>query len=216
MTSRCFLVIIRFGEVIDLKKIFMVIAAAVLLGACSADINSAYVEDLKARGADKTEIEELIRYEKNNRHLPDGGYVDVTGRTVEDVARERGLTLKEYLDEYELPPDMPALVSETEANYTIPVRRMLDMYGMSFESFRQVFNMPDSVDENMTWGEAIGEAPLGEYVDMYVGKDSLEGFKRMYSLDDSVNESTKWKDVREQVDAVKKAQREKQTGQRDE
>lgn len=76
--------------------------------------------------------------------------------------------------------------------------------------------MPDSVDENMTWGEAIGEAPLGEYVDMYVGKDSLEGFKRMYSLDDSVNESTKWKDVREQVDAVKKAQREKQTGQRDE
>ena len=187
-----------------MKKIFIIFAAALLLASCAHQTDTAYVEELRARGADETEINELIEYEKNNKSLPDGGYVDVTGRTVADVAAERGLPLGEYLAEYGLPEDMPGLVSETEANYTIPALRMAEMYDMSFETLKQTFGLPDSVTENTTWGEAIGEATLGAFA----GESNVESFKKLYNLDESVTADTKYKEVREQVDGVKKQQRE--------
>ncbi len=198
-----------------MKKITALIAAVLLLASCSGG-DTAYVKDLRKRGESDAEIKAYINYEKGRKNQPKGGYIDVTGRTVAEVAKERGLTLEEYLSEYDLPPDMPGLVSETEANYTIPVHRMLDMYGMSFESFKQMFDIPDGIDENSPWGIAIGEAPVGAYIDMYVGKDSLEKFKEQYDLPDSVENDTKWKEVREQVDAAKKKQRETQVEQTEE
>ena len=187
-----------------MKKVFIIFAAAIMLAACANNADSAYVKELRSRGADEAEINELIEYEKNNKILPEGGYVDVTERTVAEVAEERGLTLAEYLNEYDLPSDMPALVSETEANYTIPAYRMAQMYDMSFETLKQTFELPDSVDEDTPWGEAIGEATLGAYA----GEDNVESFKQMYGLDNSVKADTKYKEVREQVDAAKKRQRE--------
>ena len=188
----------------DLKKIFIIFTAALLLASCAKQADMAYVEELRSRGADETEINALIEYEKGNKSQPDGGYVDVTGRTVGEVAKERGLTLSEYLNEYELPADMPSLVSETEANYTIPAYRMAEMYDMSFETLKQTFELPDSVTENTTWGEAIGEATLGAYA----GEENVESFKKLYGLDKSVTAGTKYKEVREQIDMAKKQQRE--------
>ena len=176
-------------EMMNLKKIFIIFAAALTLTSCAGKTDTAYIEELRSRGADKAEINEFIKYEKNNDSLPEGGYVDVTGRTVAEVAKERGLKLSEYLSEYDLPSDMPALVSETEANYTIPAYRMAQMYDMSFETLKQTFELPDSVEENTPWGEAIGEAPLGAYA----GEDNVELFKKLYGLDESVTAKTKYK-----------------------
>ena len=187
-----------------MKKILIIFAATLLLASCVNQTDTAYVKELRARGANEAEINELIEYESGNTSLPEGGYVDVTGRTVGEVAKERGLELAEYLAEYDLPSDMPELVSETEANYTIPAYRMAEMYGMSFEALKQTFELPDSVTEDMTWGEAIGEATIGAYA----GEGNIESFKKLYNLDNSVTEATKYKEVREQVDTVKKQQRE--------
>ena len=187
-----------------MKKIFIIFAAALMLTSCAVQSDMPYIEELRERGADEAEINALIEYEKSNKSLPEGGYVDVTGRTVAEVAKERGLTLNEYLDEYDLPADMPALVSETEANYTIPAYRMAEMYDMSFETLKQTFELPESVAEDTTWGEAIGETTLGAYA----GENNVERFKKLYGLDDSVDANTKYKEIREQVDAVKKQQRE--------
>ena len=187
-----------------MKKIFIIFAAVLLLASCANVSDMAYIEELRSRGAEKSEIDALIEYEKGNKSLPDGGYVDVTGRTVAEVAKERGLTLAEYLNEYDLPADMPGLVSETEANYTIPAYRMAQMFDMSFETLKQTFELPDSVNENTPWGKAIGEATLGAYA----GENNVESFKKLYGLDESVTADTKWKEVREIVDTVKKQQRE--------
>ena len=206
MTRQVILVIICFREVMNLKKLLLIIAAVMLTASCAGQSDTSYVNELRERGADEEEIDALIEYEKNNENLPEGGYVDVTGRTIEEVAKERGLTLEEYLAEFDLPEDMPGLVSENEAYYTIPAKRMAELLDMSFDTLKQVFNLPESVTEETTWGEAMGETTLGAYA----GEDNVESFKEMYKLDDSVTADTLWKDVREQVDAVKKEQRETQ------
>ena len=189
-----------------MKKLLLIIAAVMLTASCAGQSDTSYVNELRERGEDEEEIDALIEYEKNNENLPVGGYVDVTGRTIEEVAKERGLTLEEYLAEFDLPEDMPGLVSENEAYYTIPAKRMAELLDMSFDTLKQVFNLPESVTEETTWGEAMGETTLGAYA----GEDNVESFKEMYKLDDSVTADTLWKDVREQVDAVKKEQRETQ------
>lgn len=184
--------------------VLIALTAAVLCSCKSGAVNKEYIEDLKGRGADKAAISELIKYERANAYAPTGGYVDVTGRTVEDVAKERKMTLSEYLSEYSLPSDMPALVSETEANYTIPCRRMAEMFGMSFDTLIQTFELPDTITEDTPWGAAIGETTVG----IYAGGTDIEEFREMYKLPDTVTADTKWKEVRETVDARKKEQRE--------
>lgn len=184
----------------------MALALIFLLCSCGNSVkNQAYIDKLKENGADSSMLDALIEYEKQNSSQPDGGYIDITGRTVMDIANERGITLEEYLAEYELPANMPGLVSETEASYTVPAGHMADMFDMSFETLKETFNLPDWVTAETTWGEAIGETTVG----VYVGEDNVDSFKKEYKLDDNVNADTKWKEVREAVDRAKKEHRAK-------
>ncbi|MCD8390471.1 MAG: hypothetical protein LUD03_01345 [Firmicutes bacterium] len=194
------------------KKIIIAAAlAALILSGCGNKTknqenevkNQEYIDELTAAGADADEIEKLIEYEKTNDALPDGGYVDTTGKTVAEAAEENGMTLEEYIAENNLPENLPSLVSENEANYTIPVSKMAERYGMSFEEFKQTLDFPDSVTEDTTWGEALDEVTIGAYI----GEGNVESFKEKYNLPDSVSADTKWGEVRETVDAAKRENR---------
>lgn len=193
------------------KKILLVLSLAVILTAsgCGRVKNQEYIDELKKSGADPAQIEELIKYEKSNASLPEGGYADTTGRTVEEAAKAMGMTLEEYIEENELPENLPALVSENEANYTIPVSRMAERYGMSFEEFTNILNMPESVTEDTTWGEALDEVTIGSYI----GEGNVQSFVEKYNLPDSVTADTKWGEVRAAVDNAKKEERQKEESQ---
>lgn len=138
-------------------------------------------------------------FNKYNR----AGYIDVSGRTIAEVAESSGMDLKDFLDSYGLPADMPSNTSESAAYYTIPCSRMAAMYGMDFETLKSTLELPDTVTEDTTWGEAEGEARLS----VYVGEDNLASFKEQYNLGDEITGDTQWKEIRNIVDEYNRQQR---------
>jgi hypothetical protein len=138
-------------------------------------------------------------FNKYNRE----GYVDVSGRTIAEVAESAGMDYADFLEEYGLPADMPGNTSESAAYYTIPCSRMAAMYGMDFETMKSTLEFPDTITEDTTWGEAEGEVRLS----VYVGEDNLDAFKEMYNLGDEVTGDTQWKEIRNTVDEYNRQQR---------
>mgnify|MGYP000488374273 CR=1 FL=1 len=51
------------------------------------------------------------------------GYVDVSGRTVAQVAEEQGMDVDEFLEQFDLPSDMPGNTTESAAYNCIPVSK---------------------------------------------------------------------------------------------
>lgn len=131
------------------------------------------------------------------------GYVDVSGRTVAQVAEEQGMDVDEFLEQFDLPSDMPGNTTESAAYNCIPVSKMAEMYGMDFNTIKEVLKFPDDVDEDTAWGDAIGQVKLGDYV----GEDNLAEFKETYGFGDDITADTLWKDVRQTVDEKSRQQR---------
>ena len=135
-------------------------------------------------------------------------YVDVTGRTIGEVAEQSGIDYKEFLEMYKLPADMPENTTEASAYNTIPFGVIIEMnqfVGMeTVDDAKKVLELPDWVTEDTPWGEAIGEAPLRAYV----GEANLDRFKESYSLGDDVTGDTLYKDVKNKVDEIDKQKRE--------
>ena len=107
------------------------------------------------------------------------GYVDTTGRTVAEVAEQIGMTYEEFLEEYELPKDMPKNTYEAVAFYTMPAKKAAEVYGISFDQIKQMLGLPDDTDENKPWGEVEGEVKLGTYLG---GADYVDTFKEQYGF----------------------------------
>lgn len=124
--------------------------------------------------------------------------MDVTGRTIADVAADEGITVEELIASYELPADMPADTTESAAYYMVPCRKIAEMYGMSgTEELKQTVGIPDFVTDDTPWGEALDETTLGSYI----GAHHLDEFKETFGMGDEVTADTKWKEVRDIVDA---------------
>ena len=124
------------------------------------------------------------------------GYVNVSGRTIEEVAISAGMTLEEFLADYSLPADMPADTEEAAAFYNIPVSKIAEMYGMDFATIKEMLGFGDDVTESTPWGEAEGKSPLSKYI----GEDNLESFKAEYGFGDEVTGETLWGEIRNIVD----------------
>ena len=131
------------------------------------------------------------------------GYVDVSGRTIAQVAEDAGMDLQEFLEEYDLPADMPGDTTESAAYNCISVSKMAEIYDMDFDTIKKVLNFPNSVNKDTAWGVAIGQVKLGDYI----GEDNLAEFKDCYGFGDEVTANTLWGDVRQKVDEVSKQQR---------
>lgn len=131
------------------------------------------------------------------------GYVDTTGRTIQEIADLQGMTLSEFLTEYGLPADMPGDTNETAAQYCIPVGTMAEKNGMTFEQLKEMLKFSDEITAESTWGDAQGSLKLADYV----GEDYLDEFKEEYNLGDDVTGETQWKDVRNVVDEASRQAR---------
>ncbi|MBE7015363.1 MAG: hypothetical protein E7417_00860 [Ruminococcaceae bacterium] len=128
------------------------------------------------------------------------GYVDISGKTVQDLADQMGVDVPTFLAQYELPEDMPANTTESAAYYNIPVKVMAQMFGMDYATMKETLKFPETVTEDTPWGEAEGEVTI-QY---YVGEENLATFKEQYGLGDDITLETKWKEVRNIVDQAQK------------
>lgn len=131
------------------------------------------------------------------------GYVDISGRTVQDIVDAQGMKLEDFLKEYGLPEDMPGDTIEAAAYYSMPVSKIAEMYGMDFAQLKEVLKFPDEITENSTWGEAEGSVKLSDYL----GTEDISQFKSQYGLGDEVTGETLWKDVRNVVDEKQRESR---------
>lgn len=130
-------------------------------------------------------------------------YINITGKTVADVAEEMGLSLPELLAEYSLPSDMPADTHETAAYAMIPCRKIAETYNMNFNELKEIIGFPYFITEDTPWGEALDEVTLGNYI----GTDSLTAFKDYYGLGDEITSDTQWKEVRYIVEEKQRQER---------
>lgn len=135
-------------------------------------------------------------FNKYNRQ----GYTDISGRTVEEVAEEAGMSLEEFLEYYGLPEDMPGNTTEAAAYNNIPCGNMAKTYGLDFDTMKELLKLPEDATEDTPWGEALAKVTLGSYV----GEDNLDSFKETYGFGDEVTADTLWGDVRQTVEAKQK------------
>ena len=135
------------------------------------------------------------------------GYVDISGKTVQDIADAEGITLAEFLEQYKLPSDMPGNTTEAAAYYSIPTGVIAEMNGLTFDTLKTMFKIPDTVTEETLWGEAEGSIRLADYIG---GEEKLDAFKQKYGFGDEVTADTPWGELRNTVDLVTKAEREAQ------
>lgn len=135
------------------------------------------------------------------------GYINVSGRTIQDVADEAGYeSLSELLEEYGLPADMPANTTEAAAYYSIPFGKFAEMNGMDFETLKTSLGLGEDVTEETPWGEAESKITL----EKYIGADYLDEFKEEYGLGDDVTGETLWGEVRNTIDKKTLADRKAQ------
>lgn len=123
-------------------------------------------------------------------------YIDVTGRTIGEVADEMGYDFNDFLVDMELPLDMPENTYESAAVYSRSVGTMAKLYGMSVDDIKSILGLDDEITEETTWGEAYDMATL----EKVVGEENLEEFKKEYGFGDEVTPQTKWGEIRNVVD----------------
>lgn len=138
-------------------------------------------------------------FNKYNRQ----GYVNISGATIGEVAEQSGMELEDFLEEFGLPEDMPANTTEAAAYNNIPFSKMAATYGRTTDEFKEMLKLPDEVDDDTPWGEAINKATLGAYV----GEDYLEEFKEYYGFGEEITADTLWGEVRQQVEEKQKQER---------
>ena len=133
------------------------------------------------------------KYNKYN-HM---GYLDVSGQTLEDLAANARMTVDEFKEEYGLPKDMKRDTLADVASDYRPLGKMAELSGLSLDEAKAQLGLSDnaSITADTTWGVALGEVKLSQYV----GDDNLAEFKEYYGLGDDVTGDTTWKEVRNTV-----------------
>lgn len=129
-------------------------------------------------------------------------YVDVTGRTALDIARDKGMEFDEFLKAYGLPEDMPKRTSERAVYYNVPVGKLVEKNASlgSFEELKESMGWDDTVTESTTMGDALDKTKLS----YYVGDEQLQRFKSLYELPETVTGDTLYGEVRNIIDAKDK------------
>lgn len=132
------------------------------------------------------------------------GYVDISGKTIQDIADAQGITLAEFLEAYKLPADMPGDTIEAAAYYMIPAGVVAEMNGLDFATLKAMLKLPEDATEETPWGDAEGGILLADYIG---GADKVDAFKEQYGFGDEVTAETPWRELRNTVDTMTLEQR---------
>lgn len=140
------------------------------------------------------------------------GYVDVTGTTLKDVADQSGLSIKEYKKINGLSWFMSKYTNENAVTNNVKVKTVIANSGMKFEEFKDHYGWNDSITENSTVGEALGETKLEvilgvKDVEKEIATQTINSFKEFYGFGEEVTLDTLYKDVRVAIDKKTKEAR---------
>lgn len=149
------------------------------------------------------------------------GYANPSGKTIDEISEDLGISLEEFLETYNLPEDMPGDTEEMAAYYTMPVKVFAQMYGIDFATLKEAYSIPDEttpdipktigdklasifgkgkkteeITEDTAWGKVLDEMTLATYV----GEDNLEQFKEFYGITADITGETRYKEVRRAVE----------------
>ena len=178
----------------------LIVSGAVFINGIATDSTDIYSEngdDITTATINPRDSLAMVNPYMPEKNPYNDKYVDISGKTIEDIAQESDMTLEELLAEYDLPADMPADTHENAAYQMIPCKRIAELYGLNgFEELKNTMHFPDFVTEDTPWGEALGETTLR----YYIGRDELvEQFKEYYGFGDEVTADTKFKEVHRAV-----------------
>lgn len=124
-------------------------------------------------------------------------FVDVTGRTIEQVADKLGMDLKQFLEMYGLPEDMPADTYENAAYYSIPMEKIASkIYGIELSELREKMGIPDEIADDARWVDALDSLPLSKIT----SSTDFDAFKQRFNLGDEITPDTKYGEVRKTID----------------
>jgi hypothetical protein len=191
------------------KPLVIILITVLLVGAIAAayfvvnaiiDNNSdtAISEDIVDNDSD-TAISEDIDGNKYNKE-----YVDTTGRTIGKVADEAGMSLEEFLAEYDLPADMPEDTYEAAAFYTMPFKTVVEkVYGTDMDTAKEQFGITYYIPDDATYVEVMDKVPLKNVV----ATSRFDTFKEFYGFGDEVTEDTLYGEVRQVIDEKEKEER---------
>ena len=125
-------------------------------------------------------INVLADYDKN--------YLDITGRSVGQVADSQGYEFDEFKAMVGLPDEIPSTESEAVAQNNLPAEVYAQMIGSNFQLLKEAYGWGDEITPQTPIGRAIDVTPLSKYI----GMDSLEAFKTEYGLGEEVTGDTLW------------------------
>ncbi len=132
-------------------------------------------------------------------------YIDITGKTVGEVAKDMGMEFKEFLIYYNLPEDMSESVHENAAINHIPVKTYAEKeWGMTLAAAKEMLGWGEDITALTTIGEAINNTTIAKYF----GEEQVETVKVLYNLDAAVTGATLYGEVREEIESRMKAERE--------
>lgn len=125
-------------------------------------------------------------------------YVNVSNKTLGDVAEVFQVTADEFKSEFGLPEDMAADTNEAAAYYHLTVGGYAKYVGRSVdEVVNEISSMSDgaAVDKDMSFADAENNILLLKYFEPM----TLEELKEEYGFGDEVNESTRYGEVRNAI-----------------
>ena len=153
-------------------------------------------EDKSEEKEEKEEKEENDKKDKKSTKKSSAkkynkDYVNVTGKTVGDLAEEMGKSLDQFLADNKLPADMHEDTYETAAYYAKRVEDVAVDAGVTLEELKMIFGLEDINPDDM-WGEVYDKVKLRNLV----GEDGLEEYKKQFGLGDNITLDTTWGEIR--------------------
>lgn len=161
-------------------------------------------KDTKEDSKKETEKKTTKSSKKASADKYNKGRVNVTGKTVGEIAKQMGKDFDQFLADNGLPADMHEDTYESVAAYYRPVQKVAEDAGATLEELKMMFGL-DDIDPDDTWGEVYDRVTL----DKVVGADAFENFKKEMGLGDEVTLDTKWGEIRNTVEKKQKEQNEK-------
>lgn len=161
------------------------------------------------------------------------GYLNVSGKTIGDICKEKSMEVSDFLEKYGLPEDMTKDTYYDVAVYMMPVLVRAEIEKTDFKTMKEKFNIPDSIEIDITsdkltdkiksllfgpqyvkqkievteyipWGLIYDELKLE---DIYDG--DFEKLKSEYNFGNNITLHTKMKEVRPVMEKVQIQERKK-------
>lgn len=127
--------------------------------------------------------------------------------TVEYLAEQQGMSIEDYLAQYELTiSDVSKKSTEEEMTDKMTVKNYVSYASTTIDELKEQYHLDEAPAEDANWGDLRKSFTVKNMVG---DEESFKQFKEIYKLDDSITMDTLWTDAEPILEeSVKKLQEE--------